>query len=128
MWSTVGIGVLSIAVFAMTIPLWGVLGAAIGAASTQVLGVCLRILHVWRLHHIQPFTQQLGKPILAALVTAMCALLAKSAIPAAFLPVLGCLIGLMYVGILLALKFDAQDRQALGILLSRVRTLVGVRA
>ncbi|OGW52008.1 MAG: hypothetical protein A2V62_06295, partial [Nitrospirae bacterium RBG_19FT_COMBO_58_9] len=58
MWNTVGVGALSIAVFAMTIPLWGVLGAAIGAASTQVLGVCLRIFQVWRLYHIHPFTQQ----------------------------------------------------------------------
>ena len=127
MWNTIGVGVLSIAVFAMTIPLWGVLGAAIGAASTQVLGVALRVLQVWRLHHIQPFTQHLGKPILAGLATAVCALLAKSAVPAVFWPGLGCLIGVMYVGILLALKLNAQDRQALEMLLTRVRALLAVR-
>jgi len=52
MWNTIGIGLVALCVFAFTIPHWGVWGAAIGAAGTQVLGVGIRILQVWRMHHI----------------------------------------------------------------------------
>ncbi len=128
MWNTIGIGLVALCVFAFTIPHWGVWGAAIGAAGTQVLGVGIRILQVWRMHHIQPYTQSLIKPILAGGGTTLCALVVKPSVPALLLPGLGCVMGFVYIALLLALKLDAQDRQVLGALMSKARMIVAARA
>ncbi|HMV58596.1 MAG TPA: flippase [Nitrospira sp.] len=128
MWNTIGVGLLAFGVFACTIPLWGVLGAAIGAASTQVFGVGLRILQVWRIFHIQPFSQRLVKPLLAGLGSAVLGLSLKPDAPALLLPGLGLMMGLVYIVLLIALKLDPQDRQALNALVSKAKMIVAVRA
>ena len=128
MWNTIGIGILSLCVFAFTIPHWGVMGAALGAAVTQVLGVGVRIVQVWRMHRIQPFTTTLTKPILAGLGTILCALSVKPSVPLILLPGLGCMMAFLYVALLLALKLNAQDRQVLGVLMSKARMIVAARA
>ncbi len=128
MWNTIGVGILSLAVFAVMIPYWGVLGAAIGAATTQVLGVGIRILQVWRIHRIQPFTQKLSKPILAGLGTAIFALSVKQGVPMFLLPGLGCVMGVMYILLLIALKLEAQDRQALNALVCKAKMILAARA
>ncbi len=128
MWNTIGVGVVSIIVFALAVPWWGIWGAAVGAAMTQILGVALRIIQVWRLHRIQPFTKRLGKPIVAGLVVGILAVVAKSTIPHWLWPVLAGMTGLVYVVVLVALKLEVQDRQAFRALFSRLRTLVAARA
>lgn len=128
MWNTIGVGILSLGVFAVMIPYWGVLGAAIGAATTQVLGVGIRILQVWRIHRIQPFTQKLSKPILAGLGTAIFALSVKPGVPMFLLPGLGCVMGVIYILLLIALKLEPQDRQALNALVCKAKMIVAARA
>ncbi len=128
MWNTIGVGLLAFCVFAFIIPLWGVLGAAIGAAGTQVCGVGIRIVQVWRIHRIQPFTQRLAKPILAGLGSALLGLSVKSSVPALLLPGLGCAMGLVYILLLVALRLDPQDRQALHAVMSKAKMIVAARA
>lgn len=128
MWNTIGVGIVSLGVFAVMIPYWGVLGAAIAAATTQVLGVGIRILQVWRIHRIQPFTRRLSKPILAGMGTALFALSVKPIIPNVLLPVLGCGMGLLYVFLLIMLKIDAQDRKSLDAIVQKAKLLVATRA
>ncbi len=128
MWNTIGVGLLAFCVFALTIPLWGVVGAAIGAAATQVFGVGIRIVQVWRIHRIQPFTQRLAKPILAGVGSALLGLSLKSSLPPVLLPVLGCAMGLLYILVLVALRLDSQDRHALNTLLSKAKMIVAARA
>lgn len=128
MWNTIGVGLLTFGVFACTIPLWGVLGAAIGAAVIQVFGVALRILQVWRMFHIQPFSHTLFKPILAGLGSALLGLSVKSSVPSMLFPGLGVLMGLVYILLLLALKLDSQDRQVLNALASKAKMIIAARA
>ncbi len=127
MWNTIGVGLLAFGVFACTIPLWGVLGAAIGAAATQVFGVAIRILQVWRLLHIQPFTRRLVKPLLAGLGSALLGFSMKSTVPALLLPGLGFVMGLVYIILLIALRLDSQDRQALNALASKAKMIIVAR-
>ncbi len=127
MWNTIGVGIVSLGVFAVMIPHWGVLGAAIGAATTQVLGVGIRILQVWRIHRIQPFTQKLSKPLVAGVVTALFAFSVKPIVPPLLLPALGCGMGLLYVVLLIMLKIDAQDRQALEAIVQKAKLHVATR-
>ncbi|MBX3237148.1 MAG: flippase [Nitrospiraceae bacterium] len=128
MWNTVGMGLFSIGVFALLIPFWGLRGAAIGAAISQVAGVALRIAQVWRLHGIHPFTQHLLKPLCAGAVAAGFALIVRPAMMTAWWPALAIGTGLVYVAVLIGLKIEVQDKQALGALVTKVRTLVAARA
>ena len=128
MWNTVGIGTVSILVFAVAVPWWGVWGAAYGAAATQVLMMGLRIIQVWRLYRIQPFTQHLGKPIVAGVLSGALAVTLKSTVPVLPWPLLAIVTGLVYVAILLALKLEAQERAAFSAIVSKVRMLVAARA
>ena len=128
MWNTIGMGAISIMVFAVAVPWWGIWGAACGAAATQVLMMGLRIIQVWRLYRIQPFTQQMGKPMVAGFLAGALSLVAKSTIPFLPWPVLAMATGLVYVAILVALKLEGQERAAFGAIVSKVRTLVAARA
>lgn len=127
MWNTIGVGILSFSVFALSIPYWGTLGAAIGAATTQVLAVGLRIVQVWRIHHIHPFSWTILKPVLAGLATALLALTTKPYLPTFLLPGLGGMMGVLYVVILITLKLDTQDRHVLNALASRLKLSVSTR-
>jgi len=128
MWNTVGMGLVSIGIFALLIPSWGLWGAAVGAAISQVAGVGVRILQVRRLHGIHPFTRHLLKPLCAGAVAATFALVAQATMMTAFWPLWAVGSGLVYVGVLIALKIEVQDKQALEAVFMKVRTLVAARA
>lgn len=127
MWNTVGIGTVSILVFAIVIPWWGVWGAAYGAAVTQVFMMGLRIIQVWRLYQIQPYTPHMVKPIVAGFLSGALAMIIKSTILFVPWPVLAIVTVLAYVAILLALKIESQEREAFGVIISKIRMLVSVK-
>ena len=69
MTNTVVMGVALLTATATVIPFWGINGAAIAASTTFILTNAIRVIQVWRLHHIQPYTWDLAKPIIAAAAT-----------------------------------------------------------
>lgn len=52
------------------IPKYGILGAAIGSATCQILISAVRVAQVWRLRRILPFSWSMSKPVAAALIAA----------------------------------------------------------
>lgn len=125
MTNTIIMGVVLLAATATIIPFWGMTGAATAASTTFILTNLIRVIQVWQLHHVQPYTWDLAKPIAAAAAaTGIVFLLHSSAvmIPS---PVLGLALGLLYLSGLLLLGINQQDRLVLQSLLSRFRSYFG---
>lgn len=125
MTNTIIMGVVLLAATAAIIPFWGMTGAAIAASTTFILTNLIRVIQVWQLHHVQPYTWDLAKPIAAAAAaTGIVFLLHNSAvmIPS---PVLGLALGLLYLSGLLLLGINQQDRLVLQLLHSRFRSFLG---
>ena len=127
MTNTVVMGVALLATTAFLIPFWGMTGAAIAAASTFILTNLIRVIQVWRLHHVQPYTWGLAKPIAAAATATGIVLMLHNSAVMLPSPVLGLALGMLYLSGLLLLGINQQDRLVLQSLLSRFRSFFGER-
>ena len=125
MTNTVVMGVVLLAATATVIPIWGITGAAIAASTTFILTNVIRVIQVWRLHQVQPYTWDLTKPITAAIAaTGIIFMLNQSALSLPS-PVLGLALGMLYLSGLLLLGINQQDRLVFQSILSRFRKLFG---
>lgn len=70
MWTTVGMGALLLLTTALLTPYWGMFGAALSVCLNLVVTNAMRVIQVWRLYGIHPYSVSLCKPILAGLLTA----------------------------------------------------------
>jgi O-antigen/teichoic acid export membrane protein len=110
MTNTVVMGVVLLAATATIIPFWGITGAAIAASTTFILTNVIRVIQVWRLYQVQPYTWDLVKPIAAAIVaTGIILMLPLSAVSIPS-PVLGLALGLLYLSGLFLIGINQQDR------------------
>jgi O-antigen/teichoic acid export membrane protein len=123
MTNTVVMGVALLAVTATVIPFWGINGAAIAASTTFVLTNVIRVIQVWRLHHMQPYTWSLSKPIAAAAAATGILVVFLNSVVILPIPVLGLALGVLYLTGLLLLGINQEDRLVFQSLFSRVRSL-----
>lgn len=70
MWTTVGMGALLLLTTALLTPYWGMFGAALSVCLNLVVTNAVRVVQVWKLYGIHPYSVGLSKPILAGLLTA----------------------------------------------------------
>jgi O-antigen/teichoic acid export membrane protein len=119
MTNTVVMGVVLLAATAFLIPFWGMTGAAIAASTTFILTNVIRAFQVWRLHRVQPYTWELAKPIAAAAIATGMILLFQSSTLSLPSPVLGLLLGIVYLGGMWLLGISRQDRLIVDLLISR---------
>jgi len=122
MTNTIAMGVVLVATTATFIPFWGINGAAIGASATFILTNVIRSLQVWWLHHVQPYSWDLAKPITAAASASILILIFRSSfsLPS---PVLAVIMGMVYLIVLWLLGISQQERIILESLLSRGKSL-----
>lgn len=110
--NTIIMGIVLLATTATIIPFWGINGAAIAASTTFILTNIVRGAQVWRLHHVQPYTWDFVKPIVAAVSTSIIILMLRSVLPLPS-PVLAVIMGMLYLTVLWQLGINRQDRQML---------------
>jgi O-antigen/teichoic acid export membrane protein len=122
--NTVVMGVVLLAATATIIPFWGITGAAIAASTTFILTNFIRAFQVWRLHHVQPYTWELAKPLVAAATATGAILLLHTSTLSLPCPVLGLLLGLFYLSGMWLLGISRQDRLVFESLISRGRSLL----
>jgi O-antigen/teichoic acid export membrane protein len=126
MTNSMTMGVVLVAATAIIIPYGGMTGAAIAASTTFILTNLLRVIQVWRLHQVQPYTWGLTKPLTATAASAGIVLLMMHH-PTIMLPtpLLGLLLGIFYLSGLLLLGIHHEDRLVLQSLLAGVRNMLG---
>jgi O-antigen/teichoic acid export membrane protein len=110
MTNTVVMGVVLLVATATVIPFWGITGAAIAASTTFILTNVIRVIQVWRLYQVQPYTWDLMKPITAAIGSAGIILMLHMSAVSLPSPVLGLALGMLYLSGLLLLGINQQDR------------------
>lgn len=113
---------LNIALSVVLIPRWGLMGAAL-ASSVTVIGLYgAGLLLAKRQLGIWPYDRRYAKGLAAATLTALVILLLRAAYPAPSILGLGAIaltsIG-VFTGLLLLFGLEAEDRELLGLLLSR---------
>ena len=105
------------------IPLYGIVGAAVAATSSMVVANMVRLVQIYRIHHIHPLRRPLLKPLLAAGVPAVSLLLLRDHFvleSRAVIVTLVLFLGI-YLGLLWLFRLEAEDRALLDRLWSRVR-------
>ena len=125
MTNTVVMGVVLLVATATVIPFWGITGAAIAASTTFILTNVIRVIQVWRLYQVQPYTWDLMKPITAAIVSAGIILMLHMSAVSLPSPVLGLALGMLYLSGLLLLGINQQDRLVLQSIFLRCRKHFG---
>lgn len=121
MTNTVVMGFVLLAATATIIPFWGITGAAIAASTTFILTNVIRVIQVWRLYQVQPYTWDLMKPITAAIVAAGIILTLNISAVSLPSPVLGLALGMLYLAGLLLVGINQQDRLVFQSILLRFR-------
>jgi len=124
MMNTMLMGAVLLGTTATAIPLWGMNGAAVAASTTFILTNMMRVVQVWRLHQVQPYTWDLAKPVAAAAFASTIVLLLKQSsfwIPGTMLVAI---LGMIYVVALWLMGISRQDRILLEALASRGKSLL----
>ncbi len=125
MTNTILMGLVLLIATTISIPLWGIMGAALAASGTFVVTNLVRVIQVWKLLHVQPYTWELLKPVAASI----CAILVVSAVSASGVAVpfsiLWMLLTVLYLAGLLVLKINLQDRLAIQSLITRMNPGIG---
>jgi O-antigen/teichoic acid export membrane protein len=120
MLNTIGLGITSLALYALFIPSFGVLGAAISfAASTAAVSVARFVETLWLLR-VRPWSKEFLKPLAASVAAMIPTLMLEPLFPANKYLSFGLALSLYllaYLAILLLLGLDVEDR----FILSKVR-------
>jgi O-antigen/teichoic acid export membrane protein len=122
--NTVVSGLALIAATAVLTSRWGMFGAAAAASATLCLVNGVRVIQVWRLHRIVPYTWSSAKALLAGACAAGVVETVKAAgWPVGGFPVLtlGAASAVVYAGCLLILGLEQEDRIMLGSLLEKTK-------
>lgn len=104
------------------IPRYGVVGAAIAAVAGKAFNNVVPLIQVYRAEGLQPYRRDYWKPICAGITAALLAKLAVTAmgVGGALEPVIaGCVVAVVYVGLLLVLGVSEEDRAAIQALVRR---------
>jgi O-antigen/teichoic acid export membrane protein len=123
MTNTIIMGIVLMAATAAVIPFWGMTGAAVAASTTFILTNVIRVIQVWHLHRVQPYTWALAKPIAAAAAAAGIVMMLHNSAMMLPSPLLGLALTMLYLSGLLLLGLNQQDRVVLQSLLSKTRNL-----
>ena len=118
--NTVLLGLLMIGATVLLIPAWGIWGGALAAAASLVLMNVTRVLEVWWLHGIHPFTWSLCKPIFAGLAAAGLMLGVRAGLGLPAFSVLLPMGILAYVGCLVAMGLETEDVAGFNRILKRI--------
>ena len=120
MLNTISLGITSLALYALLIPRFGVLGAAIAfAASTAVVSVA-RFVKTLLLLRVRPWSKEFLKPLAASVAAMIPTLMLEPFFPANKYLFFGLALSLylfVYLAILLLMGLDVEDR----FILSKVR-------
>jgi O-antigen/teichoic acid export membrane protein len=121
MWNSISTGIVLLAAAGMLIPRWGILGASIAASTNLLLLSLVRVIQVWRLHRIQPYSSSLLKILFAGLMTAGVLSFMKTWISASYYPIMAVIGGIIYLGCLSFLGFEKVDRSAVKSIISKIK-------
>ncbi len=123
--NTVGYGTLLIGATAAMIPVWGPGGAALAASGSFALLNAVRVVQVWRLHRMLPWTWTLLKPLSAGVAMGLAIWLVKPFFAAAAYLPLGLMACGLYLAVLYAARLESDDALILAALAARVRVAAG---
>ena len=110
MTNTIIMGVVLLLFTVTTIPLWGINGAAIAASTTFIITNMIRVLQVWRLQQVLPYTWGLLKPIAAAASAGGIVFMLRGSSLLLPTPILGVFMVILYLTVLWLLGISRQDR------------------
>jgi O-antigen/teichoic acid export membrane protein len=120
MTNTIIMGIVLLAATAAIIPFWGITGAALAASLTFIVTNFIRVMQVWKIHGVQPYTWALAKPAAAAVLATGIVLVLRVSMTAIPIPLLGLTVGMIYLLGLLLLGIHQQDRLILHSLFPRL--------
>ncbi len=121
MWNSISMGIVMLAAAGLVIPRWGILGASIAASTNLLLMSLVRVIQVWRLHRIQPYSSSLLKVVYAGLMTAGVLSFMKTWISASYYPIMAIIGGIIYLGCLSFFGFEEVDRSAVKSIISKIK-------
>lgn len=119
MTNTIIMGIVLLAATAVIIPFWGITGAALAASLTFIVTNLIRVMQVWKIHGVQPYTWALAKPAAAAVLATGIVLVLRVSVTAIPISLLGLMVGVLYLSGLLLLGIHQEDRLILQSLFSR---------
>jgi O-antigen/teichoic acid export membrane protein len=113
MMNTIVVGLIIVGMTSYLIPIWGLAGAAIAAAGGLIVMNMTRVVQVWRLHGIHPYTAALMRPCFASAAMACFLAISTSNVHQSYYPLF--ILGgpVVYLGVLLSLGFNEEDKIAL---------------
>jgi O-antigen/teichoic acid export membrane protein len=125
MFATLGSAASAVALNLLLVPLFGIFGAAAGTAAALVLLNAITLLFVHRILGFWPYDARYVKPVVAGLLAAASAYLARLALPALVgapaLLIFAPLLLAVFLALLVALGLGPSDRQFLASFWSAIR-------
>ncbi|MDA2916249.1 flippase [Nitrospinae bacterium AH_259_B05_G02_I21] len=119
-----GAGVLNVLLNLLLIPRLGILGAALATGASIVVVNALRLVQVWWLLKLLPYDRKWVKPVVAGLAGGLAVTglqkMAPLASPVWNLALSALVFSLCFVGLLLLLRVEREDRLMLRLLRARV--------
>jgi O-antigen/teichoic acid export membrane protein len=112
MMNTIVVGTIIVVMTTTLAPLWGLVGAAGAAAGGFIIMNVTRVIQVWRLHGIQPYTAALIGPLLGSAVMACFLAVGTSIVRQVYYPLLVMMAAVVYVGVLTIFGFNKEDKIA----------------
>lgn len=113
MWNTIGLGLVSLILYGVLIPRFGIRGAAIAFAVTSVAVAVARFVETRLLLQVRPWSKEFLKPAAAAVAAMLLMLLLEPLLPANKYLFLGLSLALYlmtYLVLLVLLGLDPEDR------------------
>jgi O-antigen/teichoic acid export membrane protein len=126
--NTIAWTVLLIGGGAYAIPRWGVVGAAASALVAIGTVNIAAVIEVYVLEHVHPYDRTFVKPVVAGVLAGIGGLVLRAvAPPVGIVPglVQGTLVSLVFIGLVLAMGLEPEDRLIVERLWARVRRLLG---
>ena len=121
--NTIIVGVVQVAAISVLAPFWGMIGVAIATASGLVTLAALRIVQVWRIYRIHPFTWNLLKPLCCGGLTVTVVSLMRVQFVETPIAVLALLSMTLYIGLLVIGGVASSDRAILQSVAQRLGVL-----
>lgn len=122
MTNTIAMGVLLLLTTSLLIPLWGIAGAAVAASGTFLATNMIRVIQVWRIHRVHPYTWDLAKPIAAAAASTGIVFLLQQFFPVHISALYGLALGICYLTGLWLFGICKEDRTVISIVLSKAKS------
>jgi O-antigen/teichoic acid export membrane protein len=117
--NTIVVGLIIVGMTSSLVPVWGSSGAAVAAAGGLIIMNIIRVVEVWRLHGIQPYTLALTRPLVASAAMACFLAMSTHNIHQSYYPFLILIGVLVYLGALSIFGFNEEDKIAFSALSRR---------